>query len=328
MRIARLHIENFRSIRTLDIELSDTTVFIGPNNAGKTAILDALRIALTRRWGQRGTGFTEYDIHLANDGDDPKASPGVSIELRVEEKFPGEWSDNVQQALDELIQPDPHTGLSSITLRAACSWSATTNAFEPSWVFLNAARLPLIGGGTRRLNLERFWEFLPAFYLGALRDASDEFSSRSQFWGRLLKAMVIPSELEGRIQRVLREIGMVRWTFASYRSSLGTSFPTRRLSCATSLIGRGYRFKSTGREFKAFRSSSCSMRSSTISSLNCTNRRAYLSWHSKSRRHTFTLKLRVHCGTTFSSCRARRSSQRTLLSSFRACRFETFASFG
>ena len=45
MRITRLEIENFRSIRQLVVDLGDTTVFVGPNNAGKTAILDALRIA-------------------------------------------------------------------------------------------------------------------------------------------------------------------------------------------------------------------------------------------------------------------------------------------
>ena len=68
---------------TLLVDLGQTTVFIGPNNAGKTAILDALRIALTRRWGQRGTGFTEYDVHLGKRcTDDPKTSDGVSIELR------------------------------------------------------------------------------------------------------------------------------------------------------------------------------------------------------------------------------------------------------
>jgi len=64
-------------------------------------------------------------------------------------------------------------------------------------------RQPLIGVSARRLNLERFWQYLPVFYLGALRDADDEFSSRSQFWGRLLKAMEIPPELEGRVQRIL-----------------------------------------------------------------------------------------------------------------------------
>src|ERR1700736_2454787 len=53
------------------------------------------------------------------------------------------------------------------------------------------------------VNLERFWQYVPVFYLGALRDAEDELSSRSQFWGRLLKAMEIPPALESRVQNVL-----------------------------------------------------------------------------------------------------------------------------
>ena len=57
--------------------------------------------------------------------------------------------------------------------------------------------------GARRVNLERFWRYLPVFYLGALRDVGDEFSPRSQFWGRLLKALEIPAGLESRALRVL-----------------------------------------------------------------------------------------------------------------------------
>jgi hypothetical protein len=90
-----------------NLELGDTTVFIGPNNGGKTAILDAVRIALTRRWGQRGTGFTEYDVHLATEHDDPKASPGVVIEIRAEEVVAGEWPDELLQDLEEIYQLDP-----------------------------------------------------------------------------------------------------------------------------------------------------------------------------------------------------------------------------
>lgn len=203
MRITSLRIENFRAIKSLDIELGETTVFIGPNNAGKTAILDAMRIALTGRWGQRGTGFTEYDVHLATETDDPKTSPGISIDLRAEELTANEWPDEIVQAVDEIVQTDPATGKNSITLRIGCAWSAAEGCFQPSWTFLNAARQALIAGSARRLNLERFWQFLPVFYLGALRDADDEFSSRSQFWGKLLKAVEIPAALEERVQRVL-----------------------------------------------------------------------------------------------------------------------------
>ena len=39
MRLTRIKIRNFRSIRNLDLDLGETTMFIGPNNVGKTAIL-------------------------------------------------------------------------------------------------------------------------------------------------------------------------------------------------------------------------------------------------------------------------------------------------
>ena len=203
MRVTRIEIRNFRSIKHLVVDLGETTVFVGPNNAGKTAILDALRIALTRRWGQRGTGFTEYDVHLASDADDPKTSVGVSIEISTEESEPGEWPDAISQDLEQIVQLDPLTGVRSIAMRVQCSWSEDSTAFEPSWEFLNAAREPLAGQGARRVNLERFWRYLPVFYLGALRDGGEEFSPRSQFWGRLLKALEIPAGLESRAQRVL-----------------------------------------------------------------------------------------------------------------------------
>ena len=203
MRVSRIEIRNFRSIRHAVVNLGETTVFVGPNNAGKTAILDALRIALTRRWGQRGTGFTEYDIHLASDDDDPKASPGVSIEIHMQESDPEEWPDGIAGDLDQIVQIDLETGRRSIALRTSCSWNEESGAFDPTWEFLNAARDPLGGRGARRVNLERFWRYLPVFYLGALRDGVDEFSSRSQFWGRLLKALEIPAGLESRALRVL-----------------------------------------------------------------------------------------------------------------------------
>jgi putative ATP-dependent endonuclease of OLD family len=204
MRVTRIEIENFRSIRYLVVDLGETTVFVGPNNAGKTAILDALRIALTRRWGQRGTGFSEYDIHLADDAADPKTSSGVSIELRSEEGEPGEWPAAIAADLGDIVQLDPISGRRSISLRTRCAWSQDTGAFEPSWEFLDAKREPVAGRSARRLNLERFWRYLPVFYLDALRDVGEEFSPRSsQFWERLLRALEIPPDLESDALHIL-----------------------------------------------------------------------------------------------------------------------------
>src|SRR5271154_3270399 len=107
MRITRLKIENFRSIKNLDIELGDATVLIGPNNAGKTAILDAVRNVLTRRWGQRGTGFTENDVHRPNEQGDPKILPPVTVEIVFEEPTAGNWHADMVAALEDIVALTP-----------------------------------------------------------------------------------------------------------------------------------------------------------------------------------------------------------------------------
>ena len=204
MRITRIEIDNFRSIRHLAVDLGDTTVLVGPNNAGKTAILDAMRIALSRRWGQRGTGFSEYDIRLADEAADPRNSSGACIGIRSEEREPGEWSRNIIADLSDVAQTDPNTGCRFVAMRTRCAWSEDTRAFEPIREFLDAKRKPLAGRSARRLDLERLWRYLPVFHLGALRDVGDEFSPRSsQFRGRLLRALVIPPDLQSRALRVL-----------------------------------------------------------------------------------------------------------------------------
>ena len=119
MQIKRVTISNFRSIKHAEIELGATTVLIGPNNAGKTAILEAIRIALTRRWGQRGTGFTEYDVHLCAARTDPKVGDPVMIEVEMQESVANEWPEELHETLADIIQLNPLTGQASIILRVS-----------------------------------------------------------------------------------------------------------------------------------------------------------------------------------------------------------------
>ncbi len=204
MKITSLRIENFRSIKSLDIELGDTTVFIGPNNAGKTAILDAVRIVLTRRWGQLGTGFTEHDVHRPDEGGDPRTLPPVKITLILAEPKVGTWDADMVAALEDIMAVSPD-GRNLLTLRVTCAWSEEKEAFDPAWQFLDSAGDPM-PERRRATNLTGFFGYLPLFWLGALRDAADEFTPRSGHWGRLLKSVRIPDELEGDALRILSEL--------------------------------------------------------------------------------------------------------------------------
>lgn len=61
MHIVRLKIAGFRGVRAADIRLGRHTVLIGPNNSGKTALVEALALLFGRdRLVRR---LTEHDFH-------------------------------------------------------------------------------------------------------------------------------------------------------------------------------------------------------------------------------------------------------------------------
>ena len=200
MRIARVEIENFRSIRHLSLDFGETTVFMGPNNAGKTAILDAIQLALPQYIEQRRKRFNEYDIHLKDDTVDPKDSGGASITLT------GVEEESTIEDLGDILQLDFDTNRQSVTIRTQYRWSDET--FEHNREFLDARGEQLVGSSSaNRTNLNKFRRYLPVFYLGALRTVNDEVSPRSsQFWRRLIEAVKIPADTESKTLEELNRL--------------------------------------------------------------------------------------------------------------------------
>jgi predicted ATP-dependent endonuclease of OLD family len=84
MKIRQLHIHNFRSIEDQIINLGDYTLLIGPNNSGKSNVIDALRI------------FYEKDLKFVADRDRPKFvkddndESWMEIEFELEGEEPSE----------------------------------------------------------------------------------------------------------------------------------------------------------------------------------------------------------------------------------------------
>ena len=62
MRIVRLHIDRFRSIRRATLFPADHNVYLGPNNLGKTAVLEALNLLLNPEITTRGAVIDENDF--------------------------------------------------------------------------------------------------------------------------------------------------------------------------------------------------------------------------------------------------------------------------
>ena len=142
-----------------------------------------------------------------SDVDADEDAAEVSIELFFTEQTTGEWPEEITSGLFGIIQTNPLTGLNSITLRVMYRLNPLEKTYEPGWAFLDINGDPIGSSEAKRAaNTHQFFKYVPVFFLSALRDASEEFSSRSQFWGRLLRAVEISPEERRALDEAIEEL--------------------------------------------------------------------------------------------------------------------------
>ncbi|MCD7835597.1 MAG: AAA family ATPase [Lachnospiraceae bacterium] len=192
MYLKTVTIKNFRSLKDITIDLDDkNTVLIGENNAGKTSFMDAIRIALTRTNGRYS--FEDYDYYMDVNIMSPKDSEGIAIILVFQEREAEEWDGYIIDSLGEVIQYiENDSERASIILKVSSVYNPATDAFESKGAFLNNKFEEI--GGRAQGKLSDFYKLTQVFYLQALRNIKDTFSSRSPLWGRFLKKANIPQE--------------------------------------------------------------------------------------------------------------------------------------
>lgn len=204
MRLKHFHIQNFRGITELSLDLDKTTVLVGENNAGKTTVLEALHACLGRRLTGRSSPFNELDFHLDSDGADPSSAPPITLTLTFEEEAEDEWPVPVVQILDKAVQilDDDRR---RVSLRITTEWDTATRDIKTSWNFLNKDGKELPGARNPR-NLNDLQLLAPVFYLPALRDAAQSFGARSPFWAPFTRSLSIDDKVRMEIEEQIAEI--------------------------------------------------------------------------------------------------------------------------
>ena len=177
MRVTAIRIENFRGIKQLELELDETTVLIGENNSGKTAVLDALRLCLRDLRSRQRTVFDTLDFHLPDADAEPSSAEPIQIEVSFSEKEISEWNDQLIGRLsrDGILQVG-NDGRNHVLLRVTCKYDSTSRDFTQDWSFLNLNREPLTGVGSQALA--RIQQEVPYFYLTGSSLLLSDCSSR------------------------------------------------------------------------------------------------------------------------------------------------------
>ena len=205
MRVTAVRIENFRGIKRLELELDETTVLIGENNSGKTAVLAALGLCLRDLGSRRRTVFDTLDFHLPDADAEPSSAKPIQIEVSFSEQKMDEWNDQLVGRLnrDGILQVGDD-GRNHVLLRVTCKYDSTSRDFAQDWSFLNLDRdtLPRVGSQV----LTGIQQEVPYFYLTALRDAAHHFDANGPFWRPFLKDTQLPVEKKTEIEQKLREV--------------------------------------------------------------------------------------------------------------------------
>lgn len=221
MRLTNLTIRNFRCIRDLSLDLDGTTVLIGENNTGKTAVLEAVRACLERLRGRRRGAFDEYDYRLAHEGDSPTRAEPIEIQLSFVEGESEPWAEEAVQTLGNVVVFGTDDRR-RIALRVTSKFDVEANEFVSDWNFLDADGAPL--SGIARSALSDIQALVPVFYLSALRDASRHFISGGRFWRTFLGELGVAKRerevLEAELAELNRRLIDAHGPLAEVRSEL------------------------------------------------------------------------------------------------------------
>ena len=196
IRLSRFRVREFRGIEDATLDLNQTTIVLGENNVGKSALLEALDIAL----GARSASTTDLRI---------TAQGAVSSEFLVDlELAPARGTTFEQEVIDLLgilYRPAPQTGIQNYFVRAVGRVDETQRAVRVQRGFVDAWESAPVAQFLDELTIvhrQALWFSL----LDAQRDLAQDLRTRSSPWGKLLRRLQLDGAARKKFEQELAQL--------------------------------------------------------------------------------------------------------------------------
>lgn len=193
--IKRVRIENFRSLKNVEVELDRMTILVGVNNAGKTSFLKALSLAL----GNEHRFLSKDDLFIDNKGAVTKNPICIDVYIVPEnDSFDEFWA----LEFGEDIQTDSE-GKDYFAFRTNVSFNTLNDG--PSY-----ERYSIKDWESKKVSpsdkLKAKIDKVPFYFMDAHRDLLDEIKNPSSFFGRLSKQIKYDDKTLSEIETSLNEL--------------------------------------------------------------------------------------------------------------------------
>jgi putative ATP-dependent endonuclease of the OLD family len=200
--VEKVRINNFRSLKDIDVKLEPLTLLVGANNAGKTSFLRALNLAL----GIERKSVTKEDLFINQRGEvtdktiiiDVKIIPTDEKGIRVDE-FDDDWLREFSGVTNET-----EGNQSFVAFRTKYAFDGNSeDAKSEKFVIRSAWNSPNINENTDILPSASL-KNIPLYFIDAQRDIIDDLRNRTSYFGKLSAQIdyeeVAKSKLEGDLK--------------------------------------------------------------------------------------------------------------------------------
>jgi len=202
IKLVEVRIRNFRCFESIDVALDSLTILIGANNAGKTAFLDALSIAI----GDVRHRITEDDVYTALGEEGPPRERQVIIDLlfkpvdginEVIDSFPrgSFWTEHFGNGIGADENDNDF-----VAIRTSGRWNSTAGDYATDRKYLSEWQGKLGELKDASIN-EKAGSVYPAkvepillHFMDAKRDILDDMRTRSSYWHKMLSNADMPAE--------------------------------------------------------------------------------------------------------------------------------------
>ncbi|MBL0708851.1 MAG: AAA family ATPase [Sulfurimonas sp.] len=210
--IKTVRVNSFRGLKNIEIELEQTTVLTGMNNAGKTSFLKALQIV----FGQRQF-LSQDDFYIENNSVNNKITiDTLIVPIDKDENREKEFLDDWMILFGESKIKFDDLGNSYIPLRTVCVMDEVTNTIKTKQYILERWVDFAFGDEAKRYwyeldydankNISFKFDEMPFFYMDAKRDILEDIKLKSSYMGKMLSNIEYAEEDIKEIEDKIEEL--------------------------------------------------------------------------------------------------------------------------
>ena len=199
MRISRIRVENFRSLREFEMEPEDgANLLVGENNAGKSAIL----VALERALGRAAPEFDLEDFYVTADSTNTASLPAIVIDVDIVPAVEEKLSTNFATEFVAEITFDA-AGTPLLTFRTQARYDQAEERIVTEYFSVRNDGSARPMSSAKRFTLRGY---VPFYLVDAFRDTIRDIQSRRGFWGRMVNSITLDASTVASIETGIKAI--------------------------------------------------------------------------------------------------------------------------